>query len=98
MSLIHPFIANNITCKEMKFRHDYESIVEKELELYSMEPLKKPSMINFSCPSEKVELDLDEESSLQFEYLFYDFNKFLFVDLYELSINQNTGLGRALKV
>lgn len=85
MALIHPFIANEITCMEMHFRPNFEESIRIENELLSLDPLKNKNQVNFACPMEKIENEIFNEEIPQFYYKYFDFGKFLFVDRYELS-------------
>ena len=91
MALIHPFIANEITCRKMKYRPALEDAINEENLLLEKDLLESPSARNFSCPMEKVEADPLSETGDQFYYKYYDFNQFLYVDLYEISLNTNSG-------
>ena len=85
MALIHPFIVNDSTCRSMKFRPDFENSINQENALYLLEPLSAPSDVYFTCPKEKILNDKPDESGNQYTYNYYNFNRFLFVNLYELS-------------
>ena len=45
MGLIHPFIANDLTCREMKYRPDFEDYIREENELFFIEQLPPPKVL-----------------------------------------------------
>ena len=85
MALIHPFIVNDSTCRAMKYRPDFENSINQENALFLLDPISPPSDVYFSCPKEKILNDKPDESGNQYTYNYYNFNRFLFVNLYELS-------------